>query len=248
MVNRVRWELIEGAALLFALFLAIAAGLLWLGIKKLIPFHFAIHLLLAAALADLAFCSMQIVSPPPSSLRSASLVNRESFRPALQPDEVTSWLARQEKPMRIYPAGPLFSENKFAISGIESVGGYHPAKLARYEQFLAGTRNLASLGVLKCLNVGFVLTAAPVEHPSLTLVKTGDLQRIGGLRKHGFTGLKGQCRECGRLDGPWVLLMTGSSSGCWKVRVGRRAFGRARQSSWMNRPLLPEKHFLPPSS
>lgn len=191
MVNRVRWELIEKGVLLAALFLAIAAGLLWLGIKKLIPFHFAIHLLLAAALADLAFCSLQIVSPPASSLRSASLVSAESFRPALQPDEVTLWLARQEKPMRIYPAGPLFSENKFAILGIESVGGYHPAKLARYEQFLAGTGNLASLGVLRILNVGFVLTAAPVEHPSLTLVKTGDLQLIGGAQKTWIYRLEG---------------------------------------------------------
>lgn len=231
MVNRVRWELIEGAALLFALFLAIAAGLLWLGIKKLIPFHFAIHLLLAAALADLAFCSMQIVSPPPSSLRSASLVNRESFRPALQPDEVTSWLARQEKPMRIYPAGPLFSENKFAISGIESVGGYHPAKLARYEQFLAGTRNLASLGVLKCLNVGFVLTAAPVEHPSLTLVKTGDLQRIGGPQKTWVYRLEGTMprvwsagRAVGVADDGELFRLLEGQGGEESVRSGEAVF------------------------
>jgi len=74
-------------------------------------------------------------------------------------------------------------KNKFALSGVESVGGYHPAKFARYEQFLAGTGNLASLGVLRVLNVGFVLTASPVEHSSLTLVKSGELQLARGPQK-----------------------------------------------------------------
>jgi len=183
MVNRVRWEQIEGGVLLMALFVAIAVGLLWLGIKKMIPLQVAIHLFLVAALVDLALCDIKIVSPSASSLRTGSLVSRESIRPALEPDEVTEWLARQEKPTRVYPAGPLFSENKFALSGIESVGGYHPAKFARYEQFLAGTGNLASLGVLRVLNVGFVLTASPVEHSSLTLVKSGELQLARGPQK-----------------------------------------------------------------
>ena len=81
---------------------------------------------------------------------------------------------------RVYPAGPLFAENKFALFGIESAGGYHPAKLKLYEEFLAKTGNLASLNILRMLNVFYIITPEPVENPALEMVKSGSLQLAGG--------------------------------------------------------------------
>jgi len=81
---------------------------------------------------------------------------------------------------RICPAGPLFAENKFALFGIESVGGYHPAKLKLYEESLAKTENLSSINVLRMLNVGYIVSPAPLGHPAFELVKTGTLQLASG--------------------------------------------------------------------
>ena len=71
---------------------------------------------------------------------------------------------------RICPAGPLFAENKFALFGIESVGGYHPAKLKLYEESLAKTENLSSINVLRLLKVGYIVMPSPLVPSS---VRTG---------------------------------------------------------------------------
>jgi hypothetical protein len=98
----------------------------------------------------------------------------------MAPDDITGFLSLQEKPFRIYPAGRLFTENKFSIFGIESTGGYHPAKLKIYKDYLVKTGDLANLNVLRMLNVTYVLSPVPMNDPELTLVKSGVMQLISG--------------------------------------------------------------------
>jgi hypothetical protein len=180
MVNKVRWENLQGS-LLLAIFIALFfISLLWLGSKGKLSHKMTGLLLFLLALVDLIWMDIQIIYPSPDSLRNPVFVEGRLVEPAFQSDDITRYLVAQKGPFRIYPAGPLFAENKFALSGIESVGGYHPAKLRIYEEFLAKTENLSSVTILRMLNVAYVVSPVPLGHRDLALVKTGILQLANG--------------------------------------------------------------------
>ena len=180
MINKVRWESLTGSFWTLLLVLSFSAGVLWLTIKEKLSVNISALLLILFALGDLLWMDVQIVYPSASSLRPSLYAESRKIEPAFQPDDITRYLAAQRGPFRIYPAGELFTENKFALFGLESVGGYHPAKLKIYEEFLAKTGDLASLNVMRMLNVGYIITSQPIEHPAFELVKTGILQLASG--------------------------------------------------------------------
>jgi hypothetical protein len=180
MVNKVRWENLYWSIWIALGIVSLFTGLLWLSIKNRLSHKLTGLFLFMIALADLVWIDLQIIYPLPDSLRPPVFADSRLVSSAFKPDEITRYLAAEKGPFRIYPAGPLFAENKFALFGIESAGGYHPAKLKIYEEFLASTGNLASLNVLRMLNVAYVVSPVPLAHSALVLVKTGLLQLAGG--------------------------------------------------------------------
>mgnify|MGYP001805815081 FL=1 len=180
MVNKVRWESIRDSVVMSGLLAVLAAGLAWPGMRKFLSGGKLGAVIALLAIGDLLLLNAKIISPPEASLRPPVLVQRQQVETALAPDDVTGFLASQKGPFRIYPVGPLFGENKFALSGIESVGGYHPAKLRNYEEFLRRTENLSSLAALRMLNVRYVVSPAEVQHPDLEPVKQGTLRLVSG--------------------------------------------------------------------
>lgn len=193
MVNKVRWEGIRQSVIMSALFALLLAGLAWPGMRKFLSGAKLAAVIVVLAIGDLLLLNAKIVSPPEASLRSPVLVQRQQVETALAPDDVTSFLASQKGPFRIYPVGPLFGENKFVLSGIESVGGYHPAKLRNYQEFLQRTENLSSLAVLRMLNVRYVVSPAEVQHPDLEPVKQGTLRLVSGDVPAWVYRLKANC-------------------------------------------------------
>ncbi|MAW68160.1 MAG: hypothetical protein CMG10_00230 [Candidatus Marinimicrobia bacterium] len=74
----------------------------------------------------------------------------------------------------------MFGESRFAAFGLESVGGYHPAKLKDYNTFLSKTGNAAAIPVLQMLNVKYLISPQKINHPSLKLVKEGKMRSTRG--------------------------------------------------------------------
>jgi hypothetical protein len=180
LVNRVRWENLQGSILTGALLALSSIVVLLFASRKAFPAKIAFIVLALLGVGDLLWCGSQIAYPSDSSLRTPVLVQKSRVEQAFVPDDITLFLASQPGTFRVYPGGPLFSENKFALFGIESVGGYHPAKLKNYEEFLQRTENISSIPALKMLDVGYILSLSPIGHPDLELVRQGKLRIAAG--------------------------------------------------------------------
>ena len=180
MVGNIRWGLWRGSLFILIFIAAVVTGILWLAGRGMISTRVASLLLVVLSAVDLLWIDTQVVAPGERSLRQSPLVDRAVLAGALEEDEVTGFLSKQPGPFRIYPAGALFTENKFSVSGVESTGGYHAAKLGAYQDLLARTSDLSNLDVLRMLNVQYIVSPLPINHPDLSLVKTGSLKLVSG--------------------------------------------------------------------
>lgn len=179
-IDRVRWSLWKSSFLGLIGFGGMFAALLWLRSRKVVGVVFTASFLTMLALVDLLMVDRQIVSPSTGSLRSSQLVSQRYLESAFREDDVIAFLRADSDEFRVYPAGPLFAENKFSVFDIESAGGYHPAKLQVYDELLRVSGNLANTDVLRMLNVRYVVSMSPLDHPLLDVVHDGELRLARG--------------------------------------------------------------------
>jgi hypothetical protein len=127
------------------------------------------------------------------------ILHPESFRPHdvyriirdrpdteryLQTDDMMAFLSAQPGTFRVFPMdspqrpfSALFTSNRFMVFDVSSVGGYHPAKLSAYEEFLRAFANSlanGSFALVDMMNARFIVSGARLpEHPRLRPVWTG---------------------------------------------------------------------------
>jgi hypothetical protein len=111
---------------LVTLFLAGSLALVWGFLnRKLAGGSFAAILSLLV-LVDLWVVDFKLNKP-----RDASFL--KSY---LSDDETTRFLKQDQELFRVFPVADLFGENRWAAQEIATIGGYHPAKLRVYQDFL----------------------------------------------------------------------------------------------------------------
>jgi hypothetical protein len=112
-------------------------------------------------------------------------------------DEMIGFLKQQKGPFRVLPVdGPqpeppadgtppgisfdlqgLFSNNRFMVFDIYSVGGYHPAKLQDYEEFIRALKfsmEQGRLDLASMMNARFIVSGVRLpDHPALKAVWVG---------------------------------------------------------------------------
>ena len=176
-INSLRWDMWLEDALTMVLILAAFFGLTWAFINQKIAkngFTIAVTLL---ALTDIGIVDRKIIQPDKQSGRASQLMSSSIIDRYFQHDQITKILTDDsEKPFRVYPAGALFSESRILAFGIESVGGYHPAKLKIYNDFLQRTNNAGTLPLMRMLNVKYLLSPQPINFPGLIQIREGKMK------------------------------------------------------------------------
>ena len=113
-----------------------------------------------------------IISPSDESAQKSQIISIEKFDSFFEEDEAIKFLKNESELYRVYPVGELFQDPKLKFHGIQSVGGYHPAKFRHYTDLLNETNNLLSISVLRLLNVKYLLSSVELNHKDFELSMT----------------------------------------------------------------------------
>ena len=128
-----------------------------------------VSLFLLLSIIDIYRVDKNIISPSEDSAQKSQIISTEKFNSFFEEDEAIKFLKNDLDLYRVYAAGELFQDPKLKFHGIQSVGGYHPAKFRHYTELLNETNNLLSIPVLRFLNVKYLLSPVELNHKDFEL-------------------------------------------------------------------------------
>jgi len=171
-INSLRWDMWYKDAWALLFYLSTTMSLIWCFIfNKVSTRTFSMAILLLLVL-DVLIIDNKIIQPKKESGRSSQLLNNSIVDRYFQHDQISKILSSDKNQLfRVYPAGQLFGETRLRAFGIESIGGYHPAKLNVYNNFLKNTNNASTLALMGMLNVKYFLSTKPINFPGLIEIK-----------------------------------------------------------------------------
>ena len=174
------------------LVLSAAFGLLWLYLRRTLPAGVFVLLVVLVALVDVYIADLYVLHPErlyPKAMGAAKYVSiikdktaRDRYR---EPDALIEFLKSRDGFFRVFPAfhpsAPLvggdFTTNRYMNFGISSLGGYHPAKLSMYADFieaLEAALEKSNYHLIDMMNARYVVTSHPFpDVPFFDLVWEG---------------------------------------------------------------------------
>ena len=181
-LNSLRMDMINSDMMASIVFLLLGAGTFYITRMGWIGHKISMSIIIGLSMIDLALVDHQIIAPDKDSYRQSTMTKRSVKSTYLSEDEVIRFLKKDTSQFRILPLGSLANENRWSAFQIESIMGYHPAKIYRYNK-LKDEVGWNSLGVLQMLNVKYVIIMEELPHPAFELVFTGKLFHQGKYQK-----------------------------------------------------------------
>jgi hypothetical protein len=129
-LKQVRFTTFWNDAVTFALLLGCSAGVVWLFLKEKIRPGLALALIIGMTLIDLVIVDNRLIQPKPSAAVAQNFPQDETIT------FLQERVRESNEPFRIFPLGNLFDQKTYAYHGIQSIGGYNPAKLKIYQALL----------------------------------------------------------------------------------------------------------------
>ncbi len=180
-VRQLRLVLVRTDAVWFMVVAGGAVALVYLWLKGTLARRWLFTGLLTLTVLDLGRVDRQIIQPSPDSMRASVLQPMAYVRRYLSSDPVIDFIASAPDKFRIMPMGGLQNDNRWAAFGIESIAGYHPAKLANYDRFMQAS-GFRSGGILRMLNVKYLVSQQRFSDPRFEEVLVGNLYSGGQYR------------------------------------------------------------------
>ncbi|WP_457565429.1 6-pyruvoyl-tetrahydropterin synthase-related protein [Caldithrix abyssi] len=175
-IKQIRQELFQRDLIRYFVLLILTGGALFAFLKNKLSTWALILVLGLLQIGD----SLQVQSRVKPQYTDIKRLERQHFRPT----EIDRFLKSDKDLFRIFPAGQLFSDNRWVYFH-QSIGGYTPIKMYAIEELVEKNiyngwdRNLPiNWNVLKILNVKYVITQQQLQHPFLRLVKSDPAAKL----------------------------------------------------------------------
>jgi hypothetical protein len=182
-LKKLRFEIFWKDYVKFSLLALALCGLVIGWLREKLPLTvFAGGVILLVAL-DLSLVSSKYIDPKPASALEQSFM----------PDATIRFLLEQPGTFRVFPLGSqLFMENSFAYHGLQSIGGYSPAKLKIYQTMLdsamyrgANPQFPLNMAVVNMLNVEYLIVPGTLPEGMFPLAFSDPARRIMTYRNPG---------------------------------------------------------------
>ncbi len=177
-LNSLRIDMINNDIMTGLLFLIISGTVFYIARLGWITHQVLAGIIISLSIIDIALVDLEIIEPDKKSYRQSTMIKKSLKSTYLSEDEVIQFLKQDKSKYRVLPLGSLGNENRWSAFQIESVMGYHPAKLFRYNK-LKDEVGWNSLGILQMLNVKYVITLEDLPHPAFEHIFTGKLFHQG---------------------------------------------------------------------
>jgi hypothetical protein len=159
-------SMLTGDAIRVALLLTACGAVVALLWRRRLAPDVAGGLLVLLLLVDLAAVDRRMVRPDRTWPNLDSRIIEPTFL-EVQDSPMADFLLQQHPdqvaPIRVMPVGKWFSSNHWMSHGISSVGGYHPAKLARIQSLLLDESVLYTVEAARVLGVQYVVAQEPIN-------------------------------------------------------------------------------------
>jgi len=177
-LNSLRTDLINTDMTKSMLFLIISVGVFYITRMGWITSRVLAAIIISLSVFDLTLVDHQIIQPERKSFRQSTMTKRSIKSAYLDEDDVIRFLKQDTTLYRILPLGSLANENRWSAFQIESIMGYHPAKIYRYNM-VKNQVGWNSIGTLQMLNIKYIVTMEKLSHPAFDLVFVGKLFHQG---------------------------------------------------------------------
>ena len=179
--NNLRVELMQNDLFYSIILLVSISILIYLFTKSKIKSRLFLISIISLSYLDFYRVNSKIIYPDLKTTYSQDLPmkNKDFLNKHLDEkyDDIISYLKKDDSYFRVFEASfdsqgrlrPEHNNNRLAAFNIESINGYHPAKLSIYESF----NSVPLLNRLKLFNVKYLILSNEVNIPTLKLVKAG---------------------------------------------------------------------------
>ena len=189
-LKQLRFEILWKDVVKFVILAVASLGVVILYLRKQIGEGVLGAALITVLMIDLFMIDIKFVNPKPA----ASL--DQSFRP----DATVAFLKQQPGLFRIFPLGQqLFMDHTFAYHGLQSIGGYSPAKLKIYQTVLDSCLYNGpdpsfplNMAIVNMLNVRYIVAQGRLPEDRFPLLNVDQAKRMltysnpGGLPRAFF--------------------------------------------------------------
>jgi hypothetical protein len=138
--------------------------------------------MVAILVVDLFLVASKYIDPKPATELERSFAA----------DATVQYLKQQPGRFRIFPVGQLFMDNAFATHGLESIGGYSPAKLKVYQSLLDSALYTGpdpefplNMNVVNMLNVEYIIALGRLPEDRFQLASVDQARRALTYRNPG---------------------------------------------------------------
>ena len=179
-INAQRLSMIGGDVLTTAIILGLFVVILKLLSHHRISINKFAFLLTIIFILDIGRVNRRIINPP-EGISNPVIKHEKYLNAQLNPDEIIEFFKKDTTKFRVLPLGD-FADNRLVAFNIETISGYHPAKLASYENLM--NRVGINENILKLLNVKYILS--PQQLSSKQMADLSLLRVLSGKYYNNF--------------------------------------------------------------